>query len=142
MTTASPDMVNHPQHYTSHASGVECIDLTEHMPFSVGNAFKYVWRHTSKGRPLEDIDKAIFYTDREIKLARLVSDYPTAPPMVQRALERACAAEPSLLVREVLYSLGVVGLGRSWRIIGDLKDARSMLSILRDHLEADAQADV
>ena len=38
------DMVNHPPHYTNHPSGVECIQITEHMNFCLGNALKYIWR--------------------------------------------------------------------------------------------------
>src|SRR5581483_2936486 len=46
-TQTSPDMVNHPPHYTSHPSGVECIQVTEHMNFCLGNAIKYLWRADS-----------------------------------------------------------------------------------------------
>ena len=34
------DNVNHPKHYTSHPSGVECITVVEHMNFNTGNAIK------------------------------------------------------------------------------------------------------
>lgn len=57
------DMVNHPPHYKS-ASGVECIDITEHLPFCEGNAVKYVWRCGKKGDVLEDLRKARWYADR------------------------------------------------------------------------------
>lgn len=60
------DPVNHPQHYTSHASGVECIQITEHMSFCVGNAVKYLWRADLKNG-LEDLEKARWYIDREIR---------------------------------------------------------------------------
>lgn len=60
------DMVNHPPHYTSHPSGVECIQITEHMGFCIGNAVKYLWRADMKGRAIEDLEKARFYIDREI----------------------------------------------------------------------------
>lgn len=60
------DSVNHPQHYTSHPSGVECIDVTEHMNFCLGNAMKYLWRAGQKGDLLEDLKKARWYLDREI----------------------------------------------------------------------------
>lgn len=59
------DPVNHPAHYTSHPSGVECIDIVEHMNFCLGNAMKYIWRAALKGG-LEDIRKARWYIDREI----------------------------------------------------------------------------
>lgn len=60
------DMVNHPPHYTSHPSGIECIQVTEHMSFCVGNAVKYLWRADIKGNAIEDLEKARFYIDREI----------------------------------------------------------------------------
>jgi hypothetical protein len=60
------DMVNHPPHYTEHPSGVECIQVTEHMNFCVGNAIKYLWR-CDKKNGLEDLKKARWYIDREIE---------------------------------------------------------------------------
>jgi len=61
------DPVNHPSHYTSHPSGIECIQVTEHMGFNLGNALKYIWRADLKGNAVEDLHKAIFYLHREIK---------------------------------------------------------------------------
>jgi hypothetical protein len=66
-TTTGPDMVNQPPHYRAHPSGVECIAITEHMSFNVGNAVKYLWRADHKGSPLEDLKKARWYVDREIQ---------------------------------------------------------------------------
>lgn len=62
----APDAVNHPRHYNSHPSGVECITVAEHMGFNLGNAMKYIWRSDDKGAPLEDLRKARWYLDREI----------------------------------------------------------------------------
>jgi hypothetical protein len=62
----TPDMVNHPPHYTNHPSGVECITITEHMGFNLGNCVKYIWRAGEKGNLLEDLKKARWYLDREI----------------------------------------------------------------------------
>ncbi|MFC4114126.1 DUF3310 domain-containing protein [Nonomuraea zeae] len=65
MTTISE--VNHPTHYTSHPSGVECIEITEWMPFCLGNAVKYLWRAGLKSDdPRPDLQKAIWYIQREI----------------------------------------------------------------------------
>jgi len=69
---AHPDPVNSPKHYTSHPSGVECIQVTEHMNFCLGNAIKYIWRADLKGG-LEDLKKARWYIDREIKRRTEVS---------------------------------------------------------------------
>ena len=60
------DPVDHPQHYVSHASGVKCIQITEHMGFCLGNAVKYIWRADLKDDALEDLRKARWYIDREI----------------------------------------------------------------------------
>ena len=62
----SADPVNHPDHYTNHPSGVECITVTEHMNFNLGNAVKYIWRADLKNDALEDLKKAEFYIKREI----------------------------------------------------------------------------
>lgn len=81
------DDVNHPTHYNSHPSGVECITITEHMNFNVGNAIKYLWRAglkrlkmvglTAAGAGeihnrhiemhIEDLKKAQWYIAREIQ---------------------------------------------------------------------------
>lgn len=60
------DSVNHPIHYNVHPSGVECIDVVEHMSFNLGNVVKYLWREREKNYPIEDLHKALFYLQREI----------------------------------------------------------------------------
>ena len=61
------DSVNHPKHYTAHPSGVECIQITEHMGFCLGNAVKYIWRADLKHDAIEDLKKAVWYIEREIE---------------------------------------------------------------------------
>ena len=63
------DAVNHPAHYTSHPSGVECITITEHHDFCIGNAIKYLWRQGLKtgASNIEDLEKAVWYIKREIE---------------------------------------------------------------------------
>jgi len=68
------DPVNHPNHYTSHPSGIECIDITRHMSFNLGNAFKYIWRADLKGDSIEDLKKAVWYLNDEIKKRSIGSD--------------------------------------------------------------------
>lgn len=60
------ETVNHPPHYNAHPSGVECIEIVEHMCFNLGNAIKYIWRADEKGNAIEDLEKARWYLDREI----------------------------------------------------------------------------
>jgi hypothetical protein len=61
------DAVNHPKHYVSHPSGVECIQVTEHMGFNLGNAMKYIWRADLKQDAIEDLQKAVWYIQRELQ---------------------------------------------------------------------------
>ncbi len=68
------DNINHPLHYTSHpakcecGAGIECIQITEHMNFCLGNAIKYIWRAGLKSDDaVSDLQKAIFYLHREIE---------------------------------------------------------------------------
>ena len=62
------DQVNHPEHYTTDPSGVECIEITRHRNFNIGNAFKYLWRAGLKDekKHVEDLRKAMFYIQDEI----------------------------------------------------------------------------
>lgn len=60
------DPVNKPAHYREHPSGIECIQVTEHMGFNLGNAIKYIWRCDLKKDAIEDLEKAKWYIQREI----------------------------------------------------------------------------
>ena len=68
MPKSDNDPVNHPSHYTAY-QGLEIIDLTEQMNFNRGNAVKYIARAGLKDKEheLEDLEKAIWYTQREIQ---------------------------------------------------------------------------
>ena len=59
------DAIN-PSHYQDHGSGIQCIQITEHMNFCLGNAIKYIWRAGLKNNAIEDLRKARWYIDREI----------------------------------------------------------------------------
>ena len=69
------DSVNHPSYYTSDPSGVECITVTRHRDFCVGNAIKYLWRAGLKKdasmedrqKEIEDLKKAVWYINDKIK---------------------------------------------------------------------------
>ena len=60
------DAVNHPKHYAGYPATVECIDITRHLSFDLGNAVKYVWRAGKKGdkaKAIEDLKKAKWYLE-------------------------------------------------------------------------------
>jgi len=67
LNTTQPDPVEHPAHYTMHPSGIECIQITEHMGFNLGNALKYIWRCDLKQDAVEDLRKAMWYINRELE---------------------------------------------------------------------------
>ncbi len=72
MARRQEEAVNHPPHYLQHPSQVECIQITEHMNFCLGNAVKYIWRAGLKSdAAVQDLKKAKWYIEREI--ARLES---------------------------------------------------------------------
>ncbi|ARW48098.1 DUF3310 domain-containing protein [Acetobacter pasteurianus] len=71
--TKQHDPINHPSHYTTHPSGIECIQITEHMGFNLGNAIKYIWRADLKGNALEDLEKAAWYIQRELQKRRSIA---------------------------------------------------------------------
>jgi len=72
------DNVNHPNHYTRHQSGIECIEIARHMDFNLGNVLKYIWRHGQKKRDnegvlekaIEDLEKAAWYLNDEIEMLK------------------------------------------------------------------------
>lgn len=93
------DTVNHPSHYNSHGSGIECIQITEHMNFNLGNAVKYIWRADLKGEePLTDLRKAAWYVQREIaRLEDMAATTSDAKPPAPATIEQVCAAMRDLL---------------------------------------------
>ena len=90
------DPVNHPSHYQS-SSGVECIDVTEHLSFNLGNAFKYVFRRNGKGKPIEDLEKSRWYIAHErdlwTRLAGIWRPRPIYEPLVH-LVEAIASTEP------------------------------------------------
>jgi len=71
------EQVNHPSHYAwlKDLCGVEPLNICRHLDFNVGNSLKYLLRKdkvdgnkTKTEKRVEDLRKAIFYIEDEIKL--------------------------------------------------------------------------
>jgi|LakMenE01Jun11ns_1017448.scaffolds.fasta_scaffold7776850_1 hypothetical protein len=66
------EMVNHPNHYGGETNVYEVIKIIEslNLDFHVGNALKYIVRAGKKNpeKELEDLQKAVWYIERKIKL--------------------------------------------------------------------------
>jgi hypothetical protein len=46
---------------------VECIEISEHLPANLAQAFQYIWRAGLKGDAVEDYRKAAWYMNREAR---------------------------------------------------------------------------
>ena len=65
------DPVKRAKGYNSHPSGVETVQVTEHMTTMLGTAVKYVWRRGAKGALVQDLEKALWCFEREHERIRL-----------------------------------------------------------------------
>jgi len=61
------DAINHPPHYTT--GKIEVIDFLEDqkLNYNLGNVVKYICRADHKGSRREDLRKALWYLERELK---------------------------------------------------------------------------
>ena len=75
-TNGKSDQVSHPSHYAwlKDLCGVEPLDICRHLDFNTGNAIKYLLRKdkvdgnkTKTEKRIEDLRKAVFYIQDEIK---------------------------------------------------------------------------
>ena len=66
MFEPAPDAVNHPAHYK--VGGIETIDFIEakKLNYNIGNVVKYLTRADHKGNRKQDLEKAMWYLNREI----------------------------------------------------------------------------
>jgi len=71
------DAVNHPKHYTSHPSGIECIEIVKHHDCCISNVIKYCWRaglknngNDAKEKEIQDLEKAMFYLKCKIEMLK------------------------------------------------------------------------
>lgn len=70
---------------------LECIDIARYLPFSLGNAFKYVWRAGSKGDLKQDLEKAKWYLADFMKYdAYMTNHCAKHAEIVMRDLVRDC----------------------------------------------------
>lgn len=125
------ERVNHPSWYTKHPSGIECIELIEHLPANLANAVKYLWRCGLKTTetPLRELMSAKWYTDREIRRIELfeLDDEPTPKTaVVWRALARQVVdVEPESTLSCYLDAL----------LINDLDTMRTTIEIAIEEIE-------
>lgn len=62
------NMVDHPDHYGGKENPYEAIKVIEawQLNFNLGNAVKYISRSGKKDSIVQDLEKAVWYLQREI----------------------------------------------------------------------------
>lgn len=147
---ANHDPVNHPKHYTGHASGVECIELSEKLSFNLGNAFKYVFRRDDKENTYQDLSKAEWYLKREI--ARLTNMVETLPASMEilihpglslgdlRKAQRVIGAEANANAANYFACLFENGAIECEEDLTNLKSALDCLHALMDDVRREQDA--
>ncbi len=120
-TTQSEDpneRVEHPRHYNAHKSGIETIELIEHLPCNFANAVKYLWRCGLKATetPLRDLKSARWYTEREQQRIDLydLENEKSKTDIVWRALARRVIAAESNQGTLADYLSGLLRLGHDF----------------------------
>lgn len=136
-----PNLVSRPAHYNRHPSGIECIEITEHMNFVLGSAFKYMFRRENKGKELEDLKKAEWYIDWEIRRCFLKSESHLSVACDPQALEdlvaRVTVHEQNKNIAAAMQLIVIAQLGRL--PLRRLKDAALHLSREIHRLEVKCQ---
>ena len=68
--TQCNDAVNHPPHYTRGKIEVADFIADQQLNFDKGNAVKYICRAGFKNNEIEDLEKAIWYLNHELKMLK------------------------------------------------------------------------
>lgn len=87
------EMVNHPEHYQG--KKFEVIDIIEdyNLGFNLGNALKYILRCEKKANKKQDLEKAIWYIQREIRncnIEKCEKDIAPPPFIIKSGICQSC----------------------------------------------------
>lgn len=114
-----------PKHYTTHQSGIECIEITRHLLFNRGNAIKYLWRLGQKDERNQELKKAIWYLNDEFNyFAGIVEYTPFVTKLLDSKLDKLGLYQSEQQIE--LFNLIVFGtycqLKQAIKIIEDMCD--------------------
>lgn len=137
------DLVNNPKHYTSDPSGIECIQITRHRNFNIGNAIKYLWRSGLKATEaslikskkksnikyadeIQDLNKAVWYIVDEIHRlggkCEVATDLMTITfPYTNEGVIKSC--------------LNYSDIKNNFTILGILGDNETTRKLIKHHLD-------
>jgi len=108
------DSIN-PKHYNAHPSGIECIEITRHLEFDLGNSFKYVWRAGLKDDTIQELKKVKWYLEDAAKLKKFRRIKGRLRREIAALIVRANRDEPDPLKREALSCVFVAQTRRTQR---------------------------
>lgn len=122
----TPVTAINPSHYRSDPSGVECIEITRHRNFNVGNAIKYLWRQGMKDEnPAEqELEKALWYIDDEIVRLESLNRVAVATKDPSGIPAHRVTQFRTPNIAEALNSLWVCGLSNNVGTVKALRIAR------------------
>ena len=121
---ALTDAVKHPSHYTAHPSGIECHEITGLLGGNLSNVVKYVWRYDQKGKPIEDLKKALQYLEFEKKDFLNIGEH-TIDKRLQAGILRLrdlCKTEKEIFKREVFYGVGAFLVNNALHSIDNISE--------------------
>jgi len=128
MTITDPltnDPVNHPKHYSGYPAMVECIDVTRHLPFALGNAVKYIWRAGKKDPDamLQDLEKALWYLQdyEKVGTAKDPDMFITALS-VFNTIQYALVVDDDPVWPERMSTIGAIMCGVPWDAADEIED--------------------
>ena len=121
---ALTDAVKHPSHYTAHPSGIECHEITGLLGGNLSNVVKYVWRYDQKGKPIEDLKKALQYLEfEEVDLLNFGAE--AIDRRLKIAITRIIEAsemEEDAFKRKVFCGIGIFFLNNTLSSIDKIND--------------------
>jgi len=114
-----------PQHYKSHPSGIECIEIRRHLTSNRADAIKYLWRLGKKDDSNQELQKAIWYLNDEFNyFAGIVEYTPFVTKLLYSKLDKLGLYQSEQQIE--LFNLIVFGdakrLKRAIKIIEDMLD--------------------
>lgn len=116
--------VHHPEHYKTSKSGIECIEIVEYMPFSLGNAFKYLYRRGDKENEVQDLQKAIKYLEFAKDSHDIIK--PEFPPTIRHEviekITTVASCEESANICEAMRIIGFLADGPNTLPAGNFYD--------------------
>ena len=118
------DEITKPHHYGWHPSGVEAKEVTDDLPYWLGDAITCIWRRNHKGQPIDDRLKAIERLN-EATPGRLERVWFSAPIHTALSADKI-GPKPDYLLHAACQFIQTVRVNRNYRtlqkIIDELKD--------------------